>query len=638
MKPLVTVAIPVYNGKRYIHESIQSVLDQTFADFELIITDDGSTDGTMEIVRTFQDPRIRVIADGVHKGLAIRLNEQIADARGVFFARMDADDVMMPQRLERQVQFFSKHSEADVVGASTVVIDENGNRIGWRGSSKWKRGAKRKPGGFDYEQVDSFMHPTVMGKTNWFRKYYYNPTCEGCEDMDLWYRSRRKSVFYSLCEPLLYYRDPQVINLPTYLYRRQKERYVLRINSGDLSWMVQHLLISKSYLKSIIVWFLCTMGAPKWVLQSRNECRSPLNNNLLHVITSLRTGGAEKLLVDLLPRLRSNDLSVELLVFDGVQTQFYQQLQSTGIKIHSLSVERSVYDIRNLIKILPYLTRYDFIHTHNTAPQMFVAMANKLLLPHNRPIVVTTEHSTSNRRRAIPALKWLDRWMYRKYRTIVTVSDVAGDNIKNYVSDNSLPTQTIPNGIDVSKFMKAEPAEELINQYGSFLKLMMVAGFRYEKDQKTVIKALRFLDERVHLFLVGDGDLRKDCEKLVLNLSLEQRVHFLGIRSDVPNLLKAADIVIMSSHREGLSLSNLEGMACGRPFVASDVDGLHEIVNGYGVLVPHEDPEAMAQAIKKLVEDPEYTQSVAKRCQERAAQFDIEVMTERYNELYSAED
>ncbi len=164
---------------------------------------------------------------------------------------------------------------------------------------------------------------------------------------------------------------------------------------------------------------------------------------------------------------------------------------------------------------------------------------------------------------------------------------------------------------------------------------VMVAGFREAKDQDTLIRAVSKLPkERFELWLVGNGTRRHQLESLVDSLQLKERVRFLGIRMDVPNILKAADVVVMSSHWEGLSLSNIEGMSVGKPFVASDVNGLREVTEGYGILFPHGDDEALASIILQLSEDKAYYQKVADHCYERARQFDISKMVEAYNEIY----
>lgn len=353
---------------------------------------------------------------------------------------------------------------------------------------------------------------------------------------------------------------------------------------------------------------------------------------ILHVITSLRTGGAEKLMVDLLPRICGMGYEVDLCVFDGVRTPFYYDLETNGISIISLREGGSVYDPRNILALVSLIKKYDVVHTHNTACQIFVAFANIIA----KRDIVTTEHSTSNRRRKYPILKWIDSWMYHQYRTIVTVSDIAGQNIKDYIGDSLLPILTISNGIDVNKFRKAEPCQEIVDTYKDCYISIMVAGFRYEKDHGTVIKAFSLLPEFYHLLLVGDGEKRCEFETLSESLGLKNRIHFLGIRMDVPNLLKAADVVIMSSHREGFGLSIVEGMAAGKPCIASDVEGLHDIVSGAGILFPHQDAESLALQISKCCLDKDFASSIGTSCFAQAQKYDIGKMAEQYARIYTS--
>lgn len=353
---------------------------------------------------------------------------------------------------------------------------------------------------------------------------------------------------------------------------------------------------------------------------------------ILHVITSLRTGGAEKLMVDLLPKLRDLDNEVEILLFDGTSTPFYDQLRSEGIQVNSLRVGGSVYNPANIFALRPYLKHFDIIHAHNTACQFFLAIAKKF--SGARCNIVTTEHSTSNRRRGLSFFKVIDNWMYHQYKKIICVSDISAQNIMDYVGDHEMPIVVIPNGIDYTKYSEALPNKGIIDKYANVHRAIMVAGFRYEKDHPTVIKAFSLLPTDYHLFFVGDGARRQEYESYVREMGCEEKIHFLGVRSDVPSLLKASDVVIMSSHREGLSLSNLEGMASGRPFVASDVDGLHEIVDGYGLLFPHEDAQALADILMLLSQDKTFAKQIAVKCQERAKQFDITVMAQKYNCVY----
>lgn len=353
---------------------------------------------------------------------------------------------------------------------------------------------------------------------------------------------------------------------------------------------------------------------------------------ILHVITSLRTGGAEKLMVDLLPRLRDNGHDVELLLFDGTDTPFRRELEASGIVVHDLGIGGSVYSPIRFFKLLPYLRKYDLIHTHNTAPQLFAAIGNLF----GSAVLFTTEHNTSNRRRRWRWFVPVDRWMYNRYRKVICISQKAEENLREYLSHCKADICTINNGVDIAKYTNASASDELEKIAPGSRKIIMVAGFRWEKDQDSLIKAMNFLPERFHLFLVGDGVRRPELEALCGSEHLCNRVHFLGIHTDIPELLHAADYVVMSSHFEGLSLSSIEGMSVGKPFLASDVDGLREVVKEAGLLFPPLNPEALANHIVRLEVNPKDYKAIADNCIERACQFDISRMTEEYLEVYKS--
>ena len=348
---------------------------------------------------------------------------------------------------------------------------------------------------------------------------------------------------------------------------------------------------------------------------------------ILHVITSLKTGGAEKLMVDLLPRLRELGNDVELLLFDGTRTSFYEELEQTGIKIHHLAIGVNVYNPLNIFRIIKYIKDYDIIHTHNTACQYFVPLAK--LLSSAKCKLFTTEHNTFNRRREFLLFKFIDKIIYKRYYGIISISKKATENLKLFIG-NKFNVETIENGINISKYacintIEFIPAKKIIT---------MVAGFRQQKDQDTLLQALSLLPNNYKLWLVGDGERREALINLVEELKLTERVRFLGIQSDIPQILEQSHIVVLSSHWEGLSLSSIEGMASGRPFIASDVDGLREIVGGHGILFPHQDSRSLANEIKSLCENNERYQKIAHLCQERAKQFDIDIMAKKYNQLY----
>lgn len=350
--------------------------------------------------------------------------------------------------------------------------------------------------------------------------------------------------------------------------------------------------------------------------------------NILHVITSLHTGGAEHLMVDLLPQLKLLGNEVELLLFDGTRTPFFEEIEKLKIKVHHFRINGNVYSPTNIFKLIKFIRKYDIIHTHNTACQLFVPIAKCLAFGGAK--LVTTEHSANNRRRGKWYWELIDKWMYARYGKVICIAEQTETNLRQHIG-NRKNMITIFNGVDTTKFLK--PIKDISKSkcYHS----TMVASLSDAKDQDTLIRAIKELPENYKLQIVGDGPRRNILENMVDELSLSSRIKFLGIRTDIPEILDNSDIIVLSSHWEGLSLSSIEGMASGRPFIASDVDGLHEMVNGAGVLFPHENHEALSKAIRDLCEDSSEYEKVAKKCQERAKEFDITKMADSYNSVYT---
>ena len=350
---------------------------------------------------------------------------------------------------------------------------------------------------------------------------------------------------------------------------------------------------------------------------------------ILQVITSLDVGGAETLVVNLIKQLIAYGHEVGLVVFNDLYTPLTQMLESECPSCKIFKLGSSSYNPFYIVRLSMIMQDYDIIHSHNSSPQLFVAIANL----YCRKKIVTTEHSTNNRKREHGSIfRRIDRWMYNKYDQVICISEIASSKLSEYLGKGHYHICTINNGVDVEKFYNAYPAQDLSPK--KFV-VAMVAGFREAKDQDTVIRALSILSkDQYELWLIGDGVRRRNLERLSEELNVTDNILFLGIRSDVQNVIKSANVVVLSSHWEGLSLSNIEGMASGKPFIASDVNGLREVTSGYGILFPHGDYKALAQIIQTLHDDEHYYHQVADKCYERAKQFDIRHMACLYNDIY----
>lgn len=356
---------------------------------------------------------------------------------------------------------------------------------------------------------------------------------------------------------------------------------------------------------------------------------------LLHVITNLQMGGAEKLMTLLLPKLKNMGIDVEILLLDGTDTPICQELRNSGIKLHSLGNITNVYHPLYLFRLINFLGKnhYDVVHTHNTAPQLFTAIAH---LFNKKYKLFTTEHSTSNRRRGKKWFVPIDRWMYKQYDGVICISDQAEANLRAHLQKGFTNIVTVYNGVDIQKIENSKADPSLKTTLNKFI-VSMVARMVDAKDQDTLIKAIAQLPkEDFELWLVGDGPRRSLLEQLVKELHIENSVKFWGVRSDVPVILKTSDIIVMSSHYEGLSLSNIEGMAAGKPFVASNVDGIREVTEGAGILFEHQNDKELASILLSLKTDSELYQSTIRSCTARAQKYDISIMAQRYVDLYKA--
>lgn len=359
---------------------------------------------------------------------------------------------------------------------------------------------------------------------------------------------------------------------------------------------------------------------------------------ILHIITSLRTGGAERLVASLAQRMRAFGDELELLLMDGTQTPLKKELEQAGIRVLALSNGWQAMRNPLLVFMLTRFLRrggYNVVHTHNTSCQLITAVAS-LFVPLS---LVTTEHNTTNKRRTWRAFKPIDRWMYGRYRRIVCVGKKTESALLDYLPSLSDRTITIANGIDLDHFRQAVPDQDIAGTMG--FKVLMVAAFRAQKDHACLVRAISLLPETYHLFLAGGAETPEDkktlqsCKNLALSLNLENRVRFLGVREDIPELFSACDVAVLSSHYEGFGLSAVEAMASGKPLIASDVESLSSLVGGAGQLFPQGDAAQLARLIRQVCENPAFAAETARKCQERARQYDIAETARRYREEYS---
>lgn len=177
----ISVIMSVYNGERYLREAIESILNQTYTDFEFIIVNDASTDGSLKIMQSYGDSRIKIINNEQNIGLTRSLNKAIRQAQGEFIVRQDADDISLPNRLEEQTGYFEQHPEVALLGTSIDIIDENGEILG-------RRTILADPSK-NFFRSGWFAHGSAMFKTDIVNELGgYNELFRYCQDYELWLR------------------------------------------------------------------------------------------------------------------------------------------------------------------------------------------------------------------------------------------------------------------------------------------------------------------------------------------------------------------------------------------------------------------------------------------------------------------
>jgi glycosyltransferase involved in cell wall biosynthesis len=260
-RPSVTIAIPFYNPGSAFELALKSVFAQTFTDWELLLLDDGGSDGSMELVRRLNDPRVVIHSDGEQHGLSRRLNNAAALARGEYLFRMDADDLMHPERVAEQLAVLCASPPNTVVGSSAYSIDAGTAVVGYRPAPKTQQRG--------YAARYSFLHPTVAASTAWFRENPYSaePIFRRCEDAELWCRSTGHSVFRWIERPLMFYREVGVFKLSNYIAGVEG---LIEINRRiERDRMRRMKVIASERMKMGIAWALDTLGAADVMVRNR---------------------------------------------------------------------------------------------------------------------------------------------------------------------------------------------------------------------------------------------------------------------------------------------------------------------------------------------------------------------------------
>jgi glycosyltransferase involved in cell wall biosynthesis len=354
--------------------------------------------------------------------------------------------------------------------------------------------------------------------------------------------------------------------------------------------------------------------------------------SVLHIINSLSVGGAERLVSQLVQfQVQFGQRIGVLLLSKPIDSSkdFICQVAKYAKLYHSsipLRDSRQIFEIIRVVKDF----QPDVVHVHLYPAQLWTAIASIGLGSHIS--WVTTEHSTRNRRRGKPLFWFLDYLMYNRYDRILAITKAVQEALLDWVNIPVNKLTIVTNGIDLTQF---HPLVEPSNTVSQPFKIISVARLQKPKDFLTVLKAISLLSHPIRFQIVGDGPERASLEEYARQLCISDSVNFLGFRSDIPQLLQDCDVSVHSSQWEGLSLAVVEAMSTGLPIIASDVPGLREIVDGYGLLFPFEDVKMLQKHLESLIIDTKLRTVLREKSLQKAKEFSIEYTARDYMLVYT---
>ena len=277
----VTIAIPFYNAEETILDAVRSVFAQTHENWELLLIDDGSNDKSLELVQAIKDSRVSVYSDGKNLKLAARLNQIVDLAKYDYIARMDADDLMSPDRIEKLISILINENY-DLVSCGTYSIKMNNSYNGYRGNYEEK---------YSFEGIlnksQKFLHAGLIARKSWYQRNRYNEQIPVGQDTHLWLSASKALDFNakSISDPLYMYREEGNVTVKKLMKAYQVERdfYAPMIDNT----LFKYKYMTKSWLKTLIVKTMSIFGSLDYLLNRRNK--SKIDENLIEYFnTSLK--------------------------------------------------------------------------------------------------------------------------------------------------------------------------------------------------------------------------------------------------------------------------------------------------------------------------------------------------------------
>jgi glycosyltransferase involved in cell wall biosynthesis len=664
--PMVTVAMSVLNGGSFLRQAVQSVLEQSWQNWELLLIDDGSTDGAIQALTCLNDPRIRVINDGKNLGLSARLNQAIEIANGKYFARMDHDDICHPLRFAKQIGFLEKNTEIDLISAKCLTIDESGQVTGVLPSAINHSNISCRPWHGFY-----MPHPTWLGRSEWFRENLYQvpgPYC--CEDQELLLRSYKKSRFHTYPEYLLAYR------LRSYTPWEKQIRTRVAMAQMQIRFFIAHMQVG--YLVLCVVSLVGKVlrdtlwrgaralplnfsnekqaeASLDWVNLSNDKFSADITSNQISekptVVFVVTTPFAVNSF--LFKHILSLSESHDVFVCTNLSAYKLDERLFNIANVHHISFSRRISILADLIclfKLTAFLSRVSPIVVHSITPKagLLAMLAGRLVSVPNRWHTFTGQVWATRKGFTRALLKCMDRLIAFCATKVFADSPLQ----VHYLSDEGVvhnhEIEIIGRGsiagVDLTRFRTDKVTRDKVRERMDVATDICVFLFvgRLVKD-KGIYDLISALDRvassinKVELWVVGPDEEAILENLIMLAHEYKAPIKWLGATHEPEVYMIAADVMVLPSYREGFPSTIIEAAACKVPTIAYEIYGVMDAVvkDITGLLVEVGDVNAFADAMLSLSSNRELRLQLGQNAKDRVVMyFDNEYVTKSWVEYY----
>jgi len=354
---------------------------------------------------------------------------------------------------------------------------------------------------------------------------------------------------------------------------------------------------------------------------------------ILQVINQLEPGGAEILVRDLVIEMQARGADVSIYLLKSTGSGLEVELKSAGVKVYC-GAQSSVRSIKQVFFLAKHIreNKYDVIHAHLFPSQLWLPLASRM--SGVRSLLICTEHNTYYRRREKFYYRILDSYLFKKYDAVIGVSDNTKLALEKYLPFLKGLVVSVPNGVQLSKFQYAEFYSKEVFFDNQLPIVIAVGRLHPQKNYSILIEAISKI-ENVNLIVVGEGEERAKLEGQIKAKGLQSRVRLLGNRSDIPRLLKTADMFVMSSLWEGLSIAMLEAMAAEIPLIVTTIPGVVDWVGDAGLFVQPNNADEIAKGIEEILNNSSLKRQLVEAGKLKSNEYSLTKVLERHLEVYS---